>query len=360
MSLLEVMVAMAIAAVLLTILIDTLVEANKTGRKTRVRSELANAGAILNQQMRQELALAGLGVPSGVNVVTGAADQFTHVLLVASPDEVGILGDFPRPDANFNTFGLLDDRPAASENDRHVSWHNENNGACIPSDPAGCQTGDASVFFPGENGCNTLAAAQAPDRTCPWGLKRLRDAEPFQVVAGNKQWFSATNQATLTVHSHGKNGLFVVDTGNTFPAEWTNNDGNSLPNAGSGQGWVTTLDRIFYRFNAGARTVERIQCWGAPDPEDALWPLATATTAGAGPCAAPFEGMAAFEIVARDVDSLVFSYFDAADAAVTAINTAAKKKSVRRIEYTMVLSKLVNGQDVKHEVVGGTFLSMAF
>jgi prepilin-type N-terminal cleavage/methylation domain-containing protein len=359
-SLLEVTVALAIAAVIITILMDLLVEANKGGRKTRVRSQLANAGAVVNQQLRQELALAGLGVPSGVNIATGATDQIASVVLVASATEVGVLGDFPRPDANFSTFGLLDDRPPASERSRHVAWHNENNGNCMPTSAVGgCTTADTSVFFPGETGCKTTASAPG-DRTCPWGMLRLRGAEPFQVVAGNKQWFSASNNAVLTVHDHGAATMLVIDTGNTFPVAWTNDGPSSLPNGGAGQGWVTTLDRIFYRFNAGARTVERIQCWGVPKPADPLWPAATATTAGTGPCAAPFEGMAAYEVVASDVDSLAFTYFDGADVVVALpINTIGKKKSVRRVEYTMVLSKNVNGQPVKHEVVGASFLGMA-
>lgn len=355
-SLLEVMAALGIAAVLITALMNIVVDAENTGRRTRVRADIGNNGTILGAQLRRDLSVAGVGVPSAKNVTTNSDIIYASVI-VATPTEVGIVGDLPRPDSNYSTFGLIDDRPAVFQKNQHVAWHTESDGGCIPQTSAGsCATGATSLFFPGENGCATTA--DALDRTCPWGLRRLRGAEPFQVVAGNRQWFSATNNPTLTVDDVGVNQALMVNTGSTFPASWANDGAGSLPNAGAGQGWVTTVDRVFYRFVASSRTIERIQCWGVPDPDHAAWPPATTAAAPTTPCAAPFEGMAAWETLANNVDSLAFTYFDSAGASVTTVDTAAKKASIRRVEFKITFRKDISGGSVRHEVVGGSFLSM--
>ena len=358
-TILELMVGLAMAAVLLAVIMGVIEQANNVGRQARVRAELGNEGTLTAELLRRELGQAGLGVPSGKNITTGA-DNFYASVLVASATEVGVLADLARPDSNYNTFGLLDDRPAASGADHHVSWHTENNGACMPANGATCTTDITSQFFPGEVGCATTAQAMVPDRTCPWGLNRLRGGEPFQVVAGNRDWFSATNKNPLEVHDHGLGGLLVIHTGNSFPAAWPNDAKGTLPAGTAGQGWVTTLDRVFYRYIAATKRLERIQCWGAPAVADVSWPIATATTAGATPCAAPFQGMAAWELVASDVDSVAFTYLDSAGATIAQpINTAVKKKSIRMIEFVIGLKKTAGRMTIRHDIVGTTFLSMA-
>lgn len=355
-SLLEVIGSLSIAAILITSLMGVLVDAEKTARRTRIRADLANNGTIFAQQLRQELSQAGIGVPTAKNIVTNVGVIYSSVI-VASATEIGVVGDFPRPDANFNTFGFIDDRPGP--NAHHLAgWHTENDGGCLPSTSGSCTTATTSLFFPGLAGCNTIALGEAGDRTCPWGLRRLRGNEPFQIVAGNRQWFAAPNQATLTVHNEG--GVLTVHNGADFPAIWSNNSSVSLPNAGPGQGWVATVDRVFYRFVAANRTIERIQCWGTPNPDVAGWPLPAATAAPALPCAAPFEGMSAWEVVAQNVDSVQFRYFDSASSTpmTQPINTATAKDSIRRVEFNIKFSKTGADQPVKHDVVGGAFLSM--
>ena len=353
-SLVEVMVSLAMAAVLLATLMQIVVDANRAGRRTRIRAELANAGVIAATMLKNDLGAAGLGVPSAVEEAS-LSKAFGSAVLVAAPTGLGIVGDLARPDANYNTFGFLVDRAPTGGNDHHVSWTSENSGVCVVG-AASCDTAATSLFFPGESGCDSESAATT-DRTCPWGLKRLRGDEPFQVVAGNRRWFSATNKTTLEVHNHGS-ALFV-HTGNALPATWTNSGPSTLPNAGAGQGWVTTLDRVFWRHNSAARTLERIQCWGAPDPTKPNWPVLTSTTIPASPCAAPFQGMAAYETVAKNVDSVAFTYFDANDVAVVAPNSAAIKATIRRIEFRILFRRPVGSIAVEHEAVGGVFLSGA-
>jgi type II secretory pathway pseudopilin PulG len=356
-SLLELMVAIAIAIALMALVMQILVDAESSGRRTRVRAELAANAVIASQMLRNDLVLAGLGVPSGVDQAT-ASKQFSTSMLVASPTSFGMVGDLARPDANFNTFGFITDEAAGGGNDHHVSWLTENNGPCLPGS-ARCNTADFSMFFPGENGCAspTSASGATPDRTCPWGLKRLRGGEPFQVVAGNRRWFNANNKNPIEAHNHGA-GIFI-HTGNSFPSGWDANSATSLPNAGAGQGWVTTLDRVFWRYNSGSRQLERIQCWGHPDPSNALWPAATATAVPAAPCGAPFEGQAAFDVVAKNVDAVSFTYFDAAGNAVTNPATASAKQRIRSVEFKLTLARDVGGKRVEHEQVGGVFLANA-
>lgn len=360
-SLIEVMVALGIAAGLSTMILGVLLNAIETANRTRLRSELAHGGNVLAHMLRQDLRNAGLGVTTGTNVSTGA-DALYGAVLVAAETEVGILGDLPRPDSNFATFGLLDDRPATSDFNRHVTWHTENNGACSPSTAVGgCSTADSSQLFPGEASelCNTVGGAEAPHRTCPWGLRRLRGGEPFQVVAGTRQWFSATNNPTLTVHDHGTNNILVVDTGSTFPASWPNDASGALPAGGAGQGFVTTLDRVFYRYVPASRRVERIQCWGVPDASSGSWPAATATAVPSNPCASPFQGMAQYEPVAQNVESVAFKYYDASGNVLGfPLDTAAKKNQVRRVDFHIVLEKSSNGQIVRHEISGGVALTL--
>lgn len=348
------MVSLAIAGILLAALMQIVVDANRAGRRTRVRAELANAGVIAATMLKNDLGAAGLGVPSAVEEVS-LGKAFGSAVLVAAPTGVGIVGDLARPDANYNTFGFLVDRAPNGGHDHHVSWTTENSGTCVVGTPH-CDTATTSLFFPGEAGCDSESAATT-DRTCPWGLKRLRGGEPFQVVAGNRRWFSATNKATLEVHNHGS-ALFV-HTGNALPGTWANNGPSTLPNAGAGQGWVTTLDRVFWRYNSTSRTLERIQCWGAPDPTNANWPVLTSTSIPNTPCASPFQGMSAYETIARNVDSVAFTYFDANDVAVNSPSTAALKATIRRVEFRILFRRAVGPISVQHEAVGGVFLSGA-
>ncbi len=355
-SLLEVMVALAIGAILLTSILGLILEGERVSQVVRARAELASAGTIANQMLRQDLSQAGMGMPKGFFV--GTTTQRMYAVLVASPTSVGVLGDLARPDANFTTFGMLDDRvPAAGVGDRHITWRTENSGNCIPG--GGCSTADTSIFFPGETGCT---ASTPGHRTCPWGLRRLRGNEPFQIVAANGQWFSASNNnAALQVNAVGPasdpNMLFVnIGSAPLFPVSWSNNSESSLPTSGQSQGWVTTLDRVFYRFDSGK--LERIQCWGRPDITHTNWPPATVGTTPASPCT-NFQGMSNWETIARNVESVEFTYFDGNNNPVTNIDTELEKRSVRRVEWRIILSRTVLTTKSQHEVVGGVFLSMA-
>lgn len=354
-TLIELLVALSMAAMILTAMMSIAVDAIMAGKRTRVRAELGNNGAVVTQMLRNDLNSAGLGVPSGPDEETNTL-FFRSSVLVAGATQFGILGDLPRPDANYNTMGFITDEPAGGGNNHHLSWHTENNGGCIPGSGK-CSTAVHSRFFPGEDGCKTAAAAKLPERTCPWGLKRLRGGEPFLVIAGNRRWFNADSKDPLEVHEHG-NGVYI-HTGNSFPSAWKADSAASFPNAGAGQGWVTTLDRVFWRFDAGNRRLERIQCWGAVDPTHTNWPPLTATSVPATPCGAPFQGMSAYEVIATNVDAVLFTWFDAAGAPISNPATAGDKQRVRRVDFKITLSDTVNDVRVEHEAVGGVFLSMA-
>jgi prepilin-type N-terminal cleavage/methylation domain-containing protein len=356
-TLIEVFVALAMAGIVMTVLVQILLNAERLGVRARTRASMSNNGAIVAQIIRQDLGQAGLGVPRGLQQKPVADNGFYAVVLVAAATEVGIVADLARPDANFSTFGLLDDRVPASSGDqpKHIAWHTDNNGGCMPGGGS-CSTANTSQLFPGEAGCST-AATGTPARTCPWGLKRLRDGEGFQIVAANGRWHPAPNKTPMTSAAAGPGGMIMLDIGGSLPDAWKNDSKSALPNAGASQGWVTTLDRVFFRHNTVAKTLERIQCWGEPNITDGNWPPAAAVTAPPTPCAG--VGMTEWETIANNVDVVAFTYFNASGTALTNINTAAKKRSIRRIEYNILFTKTVAGQKVQHELIGGVFLGMA-
>jgi prepilin-type N-terminal cleavage/methylation domain-containing protein len=359
-TLVEVMVAIAMAVVMMGGLMQILLNVERLGIRARTRASMSNNGAIAAQLMRQELGQAGLGVPRGLQELPTAANGFYAVVVLAAPTVVGVVADLARPDANFSTFGLLDDRHpvAVADQPRHLAWHTDNNGGCMPQTGAGsCTTANSSAFFPGEAGCAT-AATGAQARTCPWGLKRLRPSERFQVVAANGRWHGVDNLSPLTSRAVGPNGMIMLDIGTNLPTTWANNSVSALPIAGASQGWVTSLDRVFFRENKAKRTLERIQCWGTPDTANASWPPAAATTAPATPCTTG-QGMDDWEIIATDVESVAFTYFNANGVALTDIDSATKKRSIRRIEFNVLFKKLAADQAVRHELIGGVFLGMA-
>jgi len=367
-TLVEVIVAMALSLVVMgvctSIMINTLVE----GRRTRAHAEMARDGSFTEQLFTQELRQTGLGVPNGTHINstygTTANTSFYASLLVAGTDQIGIVGDLARPDSNFSAYGPLHNRTVGSGN---VAWHTENNGGCVPDGAGGgsCTTGTTSVFFPGENGCDASGTGDFNDRTCPWGLRRVLPGDRLIIVAGNGSWTHAAFPATGTIDQSGVGLVFAARLASAYaPADWPDPASPALPvtapNEVAGQGWVSTLDRVFFRYNSTDRTIERRHCRGDPDPDNNGWPGPSATTIPANPVITPPGGAAnvcgPFEPIARNVERLTFSYFDGAGVAVALRNTGPLKRSVRRVGYRIEFRQTLDGRDVTYDVAGSVRL----
>ena len=364
-TLVEVIVSVVISLIIFstvtTIMVNTLVQ----GKRARAKGEMARDGALVAQLFSQELRQTGLGVPSGTNINpaygTVANARFYASLLVGGTSQIGFLGDFARPDANYSAYGALHARELSAGN--HIIWHTENNGTCAPDTLApasgSCRTGITSVFFPGEDGCNGIGAFD--DRTCPWGLRRVLPNERLVLVAGDGRWGVAA--LGNTIENVGPNNIFANRLSTPWsPGTWPSSGVFPITGPGQvpGQGWVATLDRIFYRYDVATRTIQRNHCRGDPDPDNANFPGPTATTIPATLTYTPPGGAATtcdgFEVVARHVESLVFSYFDKDNNPVVLRNTGALKRSVRRISYRIEFRDTIDGRDVTHDVAGSVRL----
>lgn len=353
-TMLELVIGLALGVVVIGAAVVALATVLRENRRQRVHSELQRDAEFTLQLLTQEIRIAGSGVPVSRHIDTGFGVTTTfdvRRVLVAGAQELLVLGDLPRPDANYPAFGYLHDR--ATEDVTRIAWHTENNGTCVPP---GCALATSSLFFPGGENCTT-----ATSRTCPW-YGRLRAGDAIQVVDGGGQW-GHTSLASLTPVTSGTLNIVAADLGATIDAsgQWTNNI-NEPPTATYGQGWVTSLDRVAFEYDAGAKTVLRTQCWGDPDPDDGNWPGPAATVLPASLSVNP-AGSASIcvgpEVVARNVIAFTFRYLDGPGTTdLTGANSATLKNAIRRIEWTMVLEKndATFGRPVTYTTVGSVRL----
>jgi prepilin-type N-terminal cleavage/methylation domain-containing protein len=416
-TLIEVVVALALGVVVIGAATLTMQQVSVANHRQRTLSELQRDGEFASQLMTQEIRQAGLGIPLGSMIAvtdTGTSDYGTGTattstplrfpptgrtgsqpanrLLVGNTNAIGILGDLPRPDSNYALFGPIHDRsmgrtafvPPALPTDDWIAWHTENNGTCVQCDsvvagvcPAapGCTTSTASLFFPGAaTNCVDAASTTAQMITCPWGSRRLAPGEHLQVADGGGNW-SVSKAPSPLAASASPNGIVglhlpqALDRGSQYA--WQNQTPNDGPSGPLGQGFVTTLDRVFFKLNG--TNIERRQCWGDPDPNNANWPPSGTNTVPATLTVTPAvdgtemtAGMVAAstcigpEVVARNVTNLQFQYFDAAGGAVAVNNatTAATLNTIRRVTWTIKLSKTdaLVPVPVTFTILGGTAL----
>lgn len=355
-TILEVVVALALGVIVVGTAAAVLATTLRDNRRQRVSAGLQRDAEFVSQLLTQEIRLAGLGVPSGRHVnaafggtVPGAFDA--RRVLEASADAMLILGDQPRPDANYPAFGILHSAPNAALN--RISWHTENNGTCIPG---ACTIGDASIFFPGGENCTA-----ATSRTCPW-YGRLKSGDRIQIASGTGLW-SHSAMSSLAPATSGGLVSAQLSVGMDGSGTWTNTGTGSGPTGLWGQGFVASLDRVGYWYDSANRTILRRQCWGDPDPDNANWPPpATASILPASfsvdPTGASASTCTADEIIARNVDAVTFRYLNQAGADQVGAATAAAKNSIVRIEWTIVFEQVDTtlGRPVTYTAVGSVRL----
>lgn len=345
-TLLEMVTAVSVASILMAAVFAVYTTAMQRTAYARARSELARDGGFAAYVLTHELRQAGLGVPKGAHIAPsdiGATDalnsSFHSVVIVQAPDAVGVVGDFPKPHTSYGTFGLLHNRVPTIAPRRSLAWHNENNGACMPP---GCSTSESSTFFPGEKGCETSSGQD--DRTCPWGLQRLSPGDPIAIVAATGEWTHAFTLNKFEMQKGpGAQAPWTLTLAADWPSAWPNDknfnpaNGNegAAPAGLKGVGWVTTLDRVFFRKNGDV--LERRQCWGVPVPGAANWPNANTLDLPADPTAlGKFSNRCSpWEPLARNVEKFSLEYSDRLGAPST------KKATTTHVSFRLRLRKPV-------------------
>lgn len=411
-TLLEIMIALGLAAVVLAAAVGIMVTTMKDAQRTRIHSSMTRDGAFVGTLMHVELKQAGLGIPTGTHIqrsqnnnpyygTSQPTNFYSRGLIVARTDQIVVQADLPRPDAQYATFGPLDSRPtgpvptAASADTNavlSVLWHTENNGGCMPPTSAttACNQANTSIFFPGvatADQCiltsTTSDTGRAAKRACPWGLARVRAGEQIQIASGDGAWTHAEVEDPLTIVSYGgyaqlpslllnstlSEGAAGFDQSGDNSNTWRNQQYGEGPGGIQGQGWVTTIDRVSYRYVAGTAplygTIRRFQCWGDPDPDHAGWPAETdytSLTRAEAVSVTPVNDDTSLmsvtanyctqeEIVARNVEDVSFTYYDASGAAIT-VDAAGEKALVRRFDYRIDFRRDWQNRAVRHTVAG--------
>jgi hypothetical protein len=416
-SLLEVAVASALMSVVFSMTVSVMATVLAGNRRARAHSEILRDGTFVSELFNTEIRQAGLGVPPAFDNYCAARGyhirrsctagvtctslfgttpplNFNTSVIVAAASQVGIVADLPRADGQYSAYGPLHDRPTGQSDATSAEWlvwHTENNGGCAPGNT--CTLADFSTFFFDTTAAQICAATNPNARTCPWGMNRVRGGERIQIVAGDGNWSHAALAAGPVVGDVGGGRLGVslspgFDINNPASAAfilsgvWGNRAQSDGPGAISGvaDGWVMTLDRVFFFHDAPTKTIQRVQCSGDPDPNHASWPNATATvmpalaslaltpaTSGGVPAAA--NTCVGPEVVARHVESLTFQYFNAQNTLLTApisgvvaptcpgpTPPASGKSSIRRIDYVINFSLSPDANPVTHNVRGSVRL----
>ncbi len=375
-TLLEVTVAVALSTIVVGMVAVTLAKVIRDGKRARAHSEMMRDADFLGTMMNNELRVAGLGVPSKNRVGSPTVKFRSTVLLAdnssASLQQIGIVADLSKHYVQYPTFGYLHQRPTGNN---AITWHTENNGPCAPHTIAGgsCSTATTSLFFPGQAGCASTAAAA--DKQCPWGMRRAERTDVIVIAAGDQTWTvrqlnggaaappSAPGAPVAVANSVLGFGVIAAQLTAALPATWANNALDTAPTGIMGQGYVSHLDRVFYAYNQAAKTVVRTQCWASatagidPAATNVEWPpettqnIASLTTSAAGvdansTCIGP-------EVIARNVQSVAFTFFDSTGTAIAApIITAAAKASIQRVDYRILFRQVIDGRNTDQNVAG--------
>lgn len=377
-TLIEVMVALTLGVVVLGTAVNLAVAAGQDHDASRRRAHLARTASFLNRTLANDLRHAGLGMPTGPfhgTFSSGGTGRFNAPVLIGTTDSIGIVGDLPRPDADGAPFGSLASMPGGtgtggSANAARFWWLNDNTGTCIPRKPSasvGCRLSTTSRLAAGAGDCN--AAGKGGDASCPWGLRRLVAEEYFVVIAGDGSWALAQMPAqtgianALVEAPDGQHLLFQSASainGDWDPLKWPNaNPQLDPPVALRGQGYVSSPDRVFF-FKQG-NTIQRVQCSGVPDPDNAAFPSANVQTMPAvaalaytPPGGRPTTTCIGPELLADHVQSLSLSYSDKNGATLTLPLDAARKREVRAIRWRVVFEDKRFGRATVAETLEGT------
>jgi prepilin-type N-terminal cleavage/methylation domain-containing protein len=335
-TLIEVLVASGVGLVILAAVMGYLAQRSRNDHQEAQLGRLKQDASLVLGQLRRDLGQAGLGRPSRARW-EGQAELFPGPLLAADATSLAFVADVPRPDSNLNglsSFAANQGSPPLPA--RGVALLNELNGGCDvdSSRPSVCRTDEASLVLAASGQDCDDSPDSAP--TCPWGLNKYRPGEWLVLVDGVGRWVERQVAPELFGSVAGR---FALVLNQRLPQDFF-----KVPN----RGWVASLDRVFYRLEGGA--VERKQCWGTVGSEVTSSSLSMA-------CVAATEGTP-WEPLLRTAarEGLVFRYFDARDAELTALPLSASDlRRVRRVVVTLRLTAPTSGEPVTYD----TFTAVA-
>lgn len=329
-TLIEVLVASGVGIIIITAMMGYLLHRSRRDQQEARLGRLKQDATLLLGQLGRELRQAGLGRPTRARREE-RGELFPGPLILAEETRLAFVADLPRPDSNLNGLSAFAANQAFPPLPaRGVALLNELNGGCDVdgSGPSGCRTDEASLLLgpPGEDCRDSPESAPS----CPWGLNKYLPGEWLVLVDGTGRWVERQVGANVFGSATGRLALMLDE---RLPVDFFD-----VPN----RGWVASLDRVFYRLEAG--TVERKQCWERVGIQ--------ATVSGlARPCGDKGEGTP-WEPLLRTVapQGLVFRYFDAQGVELTALPlTPMDLRRVRRVEVGLHLTAPTSGAPVTYD-----------
>ena len=180
-SLLELIVGLAIAAIVITAAMMIIIAGVQTEIEAEKRMELTLRLAKAGDTIARDLSYVGVGVPYGRrlqsdgSVVTGAITNLPRPPIRSGREhQFSFVGDLPYPNAQLNGIASL----SAIRSGDHISIASELSPCGAPEDGQdnGCRTENASLLNVGGTRCteNNIGAD-----SCPWGMGK------FQPVGGS-------------------------------------------------------------------------------------------------------------------------------------------------------------------------------
>jgi prepilin-type N-terminal cleavage/methylation domain-containing protein len=384
-TLIELMVGLAIGAVLVTAATGVLVVARTSATEAALRAQMSRDAQLALDTIQRDLGYLGAGVPKDTNLdvifnttppsgTSASGDSLLPVVRIAAPRNLVFLGDLPYPNAEVP--GIASITHVRDQNSLvgagRVALTNEVSGACSPprtaaAFPFQCDT-TTTTLIPGTYGpADKCDESQPTARTCPWAMNKWQPGPQgvfLTFVTTNGHWY----ERRLNAADIGSpfNEYIGIDLDNDFPAA---GKGKVIADEffnPVGAGYVTTIDRVFYAVEDPTQPlgtdcasptnidvgcgIYRLQCWGRlEDPEHADFPETAAAAVGSFGrsrsllnCTAPDYGTG-WEQLTTGVESFTFTYFRTNSAVINPVDDDVDRGNVRAIQVAMTLSRKIPG-----------------
>jgi prepilin-type N-terminal cleavage/methylation domain-containing protein len=392
-TLVELMVALTIAAIIATAAMSMFLTVRATAIETAVRAQVARDGQAVLDLVAHDLRFFGAGVPLGVNgdapASPASGKSLLPIIRVARDDNLVFLGDLPYPNAELPGLAAVAYIGDSGSAAHRLAVTSETSGFCIPPDSGaagrlacrtsrttllpGLQSAADCIGDTGEIDDSTGAAGFLAARTCPWGMNKwLLGAGEFvhlTVVGADGRWFERRNRSG-EIGGSDIDGLYSgLHLDHDFPSADDEDLGRARFFAGSGGSYVAVMDRVFFAVedtaNPGTRctgavggdcSLRRRQCWGRlEDPAAAAFPASgTVSFVGSSTpqanCTAtsPPEDGTRWETVVSGVEDITFSYYGNATTPLAGSGpgqplSAAQAGQVRAIEVEVRVSRRIPG-----------------
>ena len=328
-TLIELLVTGVVAIIMLGAAMALFLQTVTDQHEQRRIAEMKRSAALVMGQLTTELRQAGLGRPrAGRLGTTNAGNRFPASILVAEQHRIAFIADLPRPDSTFNGISQLAvNQVRVMESgtfpDNGLALLNELNGTCdVVTGSSSCKSDISSQLFDYTTSSSTHNCADSPGsaRTCPWSLNRYRPNEFIIVSDALGRW----------VEQRIRNNLYVT-TGNRVALELTTPLPNGMFADGANQGWVSTPDRVFFRFNG--QLWQRKQCWGPVGTGSPLLTLTTECPDNDPQLGTPWESLAR---VGGPLPKPTFTYWRADGTEITTVPVlGADLGLIQRVDIRM-------------------------